>query len=663
MSWADTPRVIVEGLAPAVDQGAFPVKRTVGETVVVEADAFTDGHDQVAVMVLHRHASEEPWRVVRMTSIHNDRFRASFRVEKLGLHHWCVSACIDRFATWRHGLEKKHEAGVDVANELLAGADLVEALVAHDPALAKRLAGVVKSLRDPRRTDRVAVALDPTLRATMDEVVLTTPLLPRTDSAEQRIRVDRERARFSAWYEFFPRSTSDRPGAHGTLRDAEKMLEYVADMGFDVVYLPPIHPIGTTKRKGKNNALVAQKDDVGSPWAIGNGAEGGHKAIHPELGTFADFARFVKKAAALGIDIAMDVALQCSPDHPYVKEHPEWFRWRADGTVQHAENPPKKYEDVLPFEFECEDREALWTELRSIFLFWVAKGVTVFRVDNPHTKPLPFWEWCIDSVLAEHPEVIFLAEAFTRPKVMYRLAKSGFTQSYTYFAWRNTKWEITQYLEEITRPPLADCFRGNLWPNTPDILTEHLQHGGRGAFLGRAVLAATLGASWGIYGPAYELCEGRGLKPGSEEYLDSEKYAVTVWDKGRADSLCAFLGRLNRIRREQSALQADRSLRFHPTDNDHLLCYSKRSEDGACIVLTVVNLDPHHRHRGHVEVPIHEFGLPQDRPYQVHDLLTDARYLWHGSRNYVELDATVVPAHVFRIRRFVRRENEFDYYE
>jgi starch synthase (maltosyl-transferring) len=473
--------------------------------------------------------------------------------------------------------------------------------------------------------------------------------------------VDREKARFSTWYEMFPRSSAPEPGRYGTFKDCEARLRYVASMGFDVIYLPPIHPIGRTHRKGRNNAPVPNADDPGTPWAIGS-EEGGHKAIHPQLGTVEDFQRFVVRAREHGIEVALDIAFQCAPDHPYVKEHGEWFRWRPDNTVQYAENPPKKYEDIYPFDFETKDWKELWEELKTIVLFWIEQGIRIFRVDNPHTKPFRFWEWLIGDLKNANPDVIFLAEAFTRPKVMYRLAKLGFTQSYTYFAWRNTKRELTQYFTELTQTELREYFRPSLWPNTPDILTEYLQFGGRPAFLVRLVLAATLGANYGIFGPAFELGENRPKEPGSEEYLDSEKYEIKYWDVARPDSLKDLVGRVNRIRRENYALHSDRSLRFHQVDNEQLICYSKRADDLSNVILVVVNLDPHHTQSGWVEFPLDELGIDPQKPYQMHDLLSDARYLWQGSRNYVELNPQTIPAHIFRMRRRVRTERDFDYY-
>jgi starch synthase (maltosyl-transferring) len=484
-------------------------------------------------------------------------------------------------------------------------------------------------------------------------------LITRLDK-ELPVSVERTRARFSTWYEMFPRSCG-KEGNHGTFKDCEEALPEVARMGFDVVYFPPIHPIGITKRKGKNNSLEANPEDCGSPWAIGSEA-GGHKATHPDLGTVEDFRALVEVAQDLGIEIALDVAFQCSPDHPYVKEHPEWFRHRPDGTVQYAENPPKKYEDIYPFEFESDQARELWMELKSVFEFWIEQGVTIFRVDNPHTKPFAFWEWAIPELRKEHPEVILLSEAFTRPKIMYRLGKLGFSQSYTYFAWRNTKWEISEYFRELTQTEVKEFFRPNAWPNTPDILTEFVQTGGKPAFVIRMILAATLSANYGMYGPAYEMCEAEPREPGSEEYLNSEKYELKSWDVSKAESFRDLIARVNKIRHNSPALQLDHTLQFHPVDNEQLICYSKRSADGADLVIVVVNLDPHHTHSGWVEFPLQEFGIRPDAPYQMHDLLTEERYLWMGHRNYLELNPHVMPAHIFRVRSKVRSEQDFEYY-
>jgi starch synthase (maltosyl-transferring) len=478
---------------------------------------------------------------------------------------------------------------------------------------------------------------------------------------ELPVVVEREKARFSTWYEMFPRSCAGRRGDHGTFEDCERILPYVASMGFDVLYFPPIHPIGFSNRKGKNNSPAAEPGEPGSPWAIGSEL-GGHKAVHPDLGSLNDLRRLMQKAAEHGIEIALDLAFQCSPDHPYVREHPEWFRSRPDGTLQYAENPPKKYEDIYPIHFETDGWQELFMELKSVVLFWIEQGIRIFRVDNPHTKPFVFWEWLIREIKKDCGEVIFLSEAFTRPKVMYRLAKLGFSQSYTYFAWRNTKGEITRYFQELTGKEIREFFRPNLWPNTPDILTEFLQTGGRPGFMSRLALAATLGASYGIYGPAFELCEGRPREVGGEEYLDSEKYEIKTWNLKDPLSLKDFIARVNRIRKENPALQSNETLRFHECDSDRILCFSKHTEDFSNVIFVVVNLDPHHTHGGWVHFPVEEMGLESRQGFQVHDLLSDARFLWHGSRNYLEIDPRICPAFIFRLRRRLRTERDFDYF-
>jgi starch synthase (maltosyl-transferring) len=652
-------RVVIEGVAPEIDCGRFPVKRTVGERVVVEADVLIDGHESVAAALRFRREEDRTWEEVRMRPLGNDRWRGAFAVSDLGTYRYTIRAWVDRFATWRTGLEKKVDAGQDVDVDLLAGADLVSRAArtaTGDPA--RSLRAFARTLLDRPET-AVAAALDPELAELMDAYPDRRP--QAAYGRDLRVVVDRERARFGTWYELFPRSASSEPGRHGTFADVEKRLPYVAGMGFDVLYLPPIHPIGSSYRKGKNNTPGGGPEDPGSPWAIGS-QQGGHTAVDPRLGTISDFERLVERARDHGLEVALDLAFQCSPDHPYVREHPEWFRHRPDGTIQYAENPPKKYQDIYPLDFETEAWPELWKELAEVVRFWIGRGVRIFRVDNPHTKPFAFWEWLIEEIKAEHPEVLFLAEAFTRPRVMYRLAKLGFTQSYTYFAWRNTKQELTDYFTELTRTSLREFFRPNLWPNTPDILTEHLQTGGTPAFMARLVLAATLGASYGIYGPAFELQEKQPIREGSEEYMDSEKYEIRRWDLKRSDSLAEFLGRVNRIRRENEALQSDRSLRFHEIGNDHLIAYSKSTEDGANVILTVVNLDPHHPQGGWTGLDLGSLGLDPNEQYQVHDLLTEARFVWNGARNYVELDPHVVPAHIFRIRSRVRREHDFEYF-
>jgi len=591
----------------------------------------------------------------------NDRWFGDFRVSQLGRYFYTIHGWVDHFLTWRRDLLKRIQADQDTPVDYLIGADLIEDASERASELdSEWLSQEARFLRSA--TDIV----ERRIRATDDALAQTIARFPDRHAAtrfdrELAIVVDPLRGRFSAWYELFPRSTSPVAGKHGTLADLEARLPSIAEMGFDVVYLPPVHPIGVNFRKGRNNAQTAQPEDVGSPWAIG-GAEGGHKGIHPSLGTPEDFRRVVKRASQLDLQIALDIAFQASPDHPYAREHQEWFRKRPDGTIQYAENPPKKYQDIYPFDFETGKWRELWDELKSVFTFWIEQGVHIFRVDNPHTKPFPFWEWVITEIKREHPEVLFLSEAFTRPKIMYRLAKLGFSQSYTYFPWRNTKHELTTYLTELTKTEVREFFRPSQWPNTPDILTEFLQTGGRPAFMTRYLLASTMGASYGIYGPAFELLEGRALRQGSEEYLDSEKYQIRAWDWDSPNSLRPLISSVNSIRRENPALQNDWSLEFHPVDNDQLICYSKRSDDGTNLVVVVVNLDTHYTQSGFVELPLERWNIDATHQFQAHDLLTDARYLWSSHRNYVQLDPHTMPAHIFRIRRKIRSEADFEYF-
>jgi len=652
-------RVVIENVQPEIDSGRFPIKRVIGQSVEVEADAFTDSHDALACVLRYRHASETGWHEVAMTPLINDRWRASFPITELGRYVYTLTAWIDHFFSWRYEFSRRNDAQ-DIAVALQAGAMLVEAAATRaDGKNQMQLQQIAEKLRTVKPDAGSALALSETLASLMrqhSDRSLATDYPGLLSVWSEPIK-----AQYSTWYEFFPRSCMGDDMDHGSFAECEKRLPSVAAMGFDVVYLPPIHPIGLTQRKGANNALVTTEADVGSPWAIG-ATEGGHKAIHPQLGTLDDFHHLVIKARELGIDVALDIAFQCSPDHPYVREHPEWFRHRADGSIQYAENPPKKYEDIVPFNFECDAWNELWQELLDIFLFWIKQGVYIFRVDNPHTKPFPFWEWLIAEVKRVHPETIFLAEAFTRPKITYRLAKLGFSQSYTYFAWRNAKSELESYFTELSRTEVREYFRPNLWPNTPDILPEYLQFGGRPAFMLRLVLAATLGANYGIYGPAYELMEAAPRESGGEEYLNSEKYQVRRWKLDRADSLQDFIARVNRIRKENPALQQDQSLQFFDVDNDNLLCYAKTTADNVDTILVVANLDPHHTQSGWVTLPLELLGLDTDRTYQVQDLLTSARFLWNGPRNYVEINPLVAPAHIFKLRRRVRTEHDFDYF-
>ncbi|HSA57490.1 MAG TPA: alpha-1,4-glucan--maltose-1-phosphate maltosyltransferase [Gemmatimonadaceae bacterium] len=652
-------RVVIEHVRPAVNGGRFPVKRVVGDVFTVTASIFAEGHDQLSAILHYRRRGARSWSETAMTLLRNDQWQGGFPLESLGMYEYYVTGCVDEFASWRHALERKVRAGLEVSSELLEGARIVESVATHAEDDRTWLGLQARDLREGTdRPARIAAALDPQLltrmtrhldrgRATRSEPVLL-------------VDVDRERARSGAWYEMFPRSASPEPGRHGTFADCIDRLPYVASMGFDVLYLPPIHPIGVTHRKGRNNARVAESGDVGSPWAIGS-ADGGHDAVHPALGTLADFDRLLEEAKLFDIEIALDIAWQCSPDHPWIREHPEWFRHRPDGTIQYAENPPKKYEDIVPLHFATPRWRELWEELLRVVRFWIDRGVKIFRVDNPHTKPFAFWEWLIRTIKDDHPDVIFLSEAFTRPSVMRYLAKCGFTQSYTYFTWRNTKEELTEYLTELCNTEIADYLRPNLFANTPDILHEVLQSGGRAAHQIRFVLAATLAGSYGIYGPHFELAESRAVA-GTEEYLDSEKYQLRHWQLDQPASLAPFIGHVNRIRRENPAFRHPERLRFLTVDNEHLIAYTRSTPDGGNLMIVVVNLSPYHAHRGWLELPLEALGLEADQPFQAHDLLSNARFLWRGSRNFVALDPREAPAHIFRVRRRLRTEHDFDYY-
>jgi starch synthase (maltosyl-transferring) len=653
-------RAVIDSLSPAVDGGRFPAKRIAGEPVRIEAHCFADGHDQLRVR-LRWNADETD-----MAAQGNDVWIAEFTPAVPGRYRCEVSAWVDHFESWRKELERREDLA-DVRVALQVGAALaLEAAARARGDDAANLAGWASLLRDrakdessapPDMSSLKALALDPAKAS----LVARYPDTRLAASASIEIAVDRKRAAFSSWYELFPRSTAPDPTRHGNFKDVEARLPYVAEMGFDVLYFPPIQPIGRVNRKGVNNTLAAQPGDVGSPWAIGS-AEGGHKEILPELGSLEDFRRLNARARSLGMEIALDIAFQCAPDHPYVRAHPDWFKHRPDGSVQYAENPPKKYQDIYPFDFETDDWRALWEELKNVIEFWIGEGVRIFRVDNPHTKAFAFWEWAINEIQRATPDAIFLAEAFTRPKVMHRLAKLGFTQSYTYFTWRNTKRELTEYFTELAQGPGTQYFRPNVWPNTPDILQETLQSGLRAVFAARLVLAATLSANYGIYGPTFELMESVPREPGSEEYLNSEKYQLRHWSIDRPDSLRSLIARMNRVRRENAALQSDRSLEFCAVENESLIAYHKSDEATGNIVLTVVNLDPHHVQSGWLELDLGSLELDPDQPYQVHDLLSEQRYQWRGGRNFVMLDPARLPAHVFVLRRHLRSEHDFDYF-
>ncbi len=660
-------RVVVGGISPVIDGGRVPLKRVVGDTLVVEADAFADGHDRIEVVVRWRHQDDQSWSWAPMAPLGNDRFQGTVPLDRIGRVRLEVAGAVDPLATWRAQMMVRLQAGAARPVDLAVGAALLEEQAAQmadaEPAGARslRAAGtavgeLAPSLGVPASAGTIGQALEEiwgdhrvdTLGAGHFDPSRTTTV------PAGEVWVDSTLAGASAWYELFPRSASPDPNRPGTLRDVRDRLGYVAGLGFDVLYLPPVHPIGTTNRKGRNGATQAGPDEPGSPWAIG-GPAGGHTAVHPDLGTLADLVDLVGAARAAGLEVALDLAFQCSPDHPWVRTHPAWFRHLPDGSIAYAENPPKRYEDVLPLDFESPEWPALWEALAEVVRFWIAQGIRIFRVDNPHTKPMVFWEWLLASIRAEHPEVIFLAEAFTRPRVMEHLAKIGFSQSYTYFTWRTTKGEIEQYLAELTRAPLVEYFRPNFWPNTPDILPPGLQQGGRAAFAARLVLAATAAANYGIYGPAFELQEHQPREPGSEEYRDSEKYQIRHWDLEDPESLAGLVARINAIRRAHPALRQDRTLLLQRIDCEAIVAYAKTLPVGSSqapsgdVVLCLVNLDPHHVQSGWTDLDLDALGLPADRPYQATDLLTGERYVWQGPRNFVSLDPAALPAHVLHL--------------
>jgi len=644
------PRVAIEGVHPQVDGGRFPVKRVLGGDLEVEAFVFVDGHDAVRAALQVRASGEEAWTDLPMERFGHDRYRGRFTPGEVGRFAYRVFAWPDRFGTWLHGLRKKVDAGLDVSVELADGAQMLRRFV--DTSRAPHRGKLVEY------AERLPMeGLDALDDEAVADIRACDPRSLATASQTYEVIVDPVRAGFSAWYELFPRSASPDQTRVGTLRDVQTRLAYVAEMGFDTLYLPPIHPIGKVNRKGRNNRVKAEEGDVGSPWAIGSD-EGGHTALHSELGTMEDFDQLVQSARERNIDVALDIAFQCAPDHPWVKEHPDWFVQRSDGSIQYAENPPKKYQDIYPINFETEDWQKLWSALRDVFLFWAKHGVRAFRVDNPHTKPFSFWEWCLAEVKRAHPDAIFLSEAFTRPLVAERLAKAGFTQSYDYFPWKNTKGEIEEYFGQLRER--LDFFRPSSWVNTPDILTEYLQLGGRPAATVRFVLAATLSANYGVYGPVFELGEVTPREPGSEEYLDSEKYEVRHWQLEQPHSLKRLIRRVNRIRREHPALQQDHNLHFHRTSDEAVVCFTKNCEDD--VVLVVANVDPHSPRSAWIELDTEALELDGSRPYQVHEMLGEERFLWSGPRNHVHLDPGIQPAKIFRIRRKVRTEADFEYY-
>jgi starch synthase (maltosyl-transferring) len=653
MNVSRLPTVVIENIQPCVDGGRLAVKRVAGEELIVTADLFKDGHDIMAAALKWRKVGAKTWEETPMTFVLNDLWRGACRFLEIGAHEFTIEAWQDTFHTWQHEFDKKYQAGItDLGTEIEEGARLLEAAAGR----AKKAAAVADAARldELAATMRAAPAGEVDLMAHSKEVnVLMVTYADRASATEFKpalpVYVDRLEARYAAWYEFFPRCAEGKHDSTSTFRDCLPRVDDAQAMGFDVIYFPPIHPIGFTKRKGRNNSTTSEPGEPGSPYAIG-GPAGGHKTVEPTLGTLKDFEWLVKKIKAKGMEVALDFAINCSPDHPYVKDHPDWFYQRPDGSIKYAENPPKRYEDIYPLNFHCDDWKALWQEMKSIILFWCSKEVRIFRVDNPHTKPVAFWGWLISGVQTQYPDAIFLSEAFTKPKMMKALAKAGFTQSYTYFTWRNTKAELIEYFTELTQTDMKEYFRGNLFPNTPDILPFYLQHNGRPGFMIRAVLSATLSSVYGIYS-GFELCENAAL-PGREEYYDSEKYQFKGRDWNAPGNIKDYITRLNRIRKENRAMQLYDNLRFLHSDNDQILWYMKSTPAKDNILLFAVNLDPHHHQAGYVNVPFEEFGfLDRGDAYAVQDLLSGERYEWHGQRNFISLDPHTRPAHILRLER------------
>jgi len=642
--FAKAPRVIVENIAPRVTGGPFPAKRIAGQTVTVEADAYTDGHDVLAVELLWKAADEEEWRRTPMTSLGNARWQASFTPFRIGRYHYTVEAWLDEYATLCRAIRLKQEAGVDISVELAEVGQALEAAIARKSCARTALADMLSILQRGDVAASVQALTSPETRKIVSEAG-ERHFTARQDALA--LDCEREAAGFAAWYELFPRSMTDDPARHGTFDDVIARLPRVRDMGFDVLYFPPIHPIGTKARKGRNNTLTPGPTDVGSPYAIG-GSEGGHDALHPALGTFDDFHRMIAAAREHGLEVAIDFAIQCSPDHPWLKEHPDWFKHRPDGTIKYAENPPKKYEDIVNVDFYAEGAiPGLWQALRDVVLFWIGHGVTIFRVDNPHTKPLPFWQWMIADVRGRHPDAIFLSEAFTHPKMMYRLAKVGFSQSYSYFTWRNTRQELTEYLTELTTTEPAEFFRPNFFVNTPDINPIFLQSSGRAGFLIRAVLASTLSGLWGVYS-GFEICEAAPL-PGREEYLDSEKYEIRVRDFDTPGNIVGEISRLNRIRRANPALHSHLGVRFYNSSNDQVIVYGKALPSHEDMVFAIVSLDPHHPQETSFEIPLWEWNLPDNAVLQAEDLMTGNKFTLHGKGQWLRLDPGKSPFALWRL--------------
>jgi starch synthase (maltosyl-transferring) len=641
-------RVFITNILPSVDDGLYPAKTIINEPTLLSADIFADGHDELKACIQIKHADQKTWQDYPMQFFENDRWHYTFIPERLGMYQFKVQGWVDHFATWQRNLNKKYTAGQDISVELKIGIQLIE------EATTRTKGKELSTMRD--WTSQVTGVGDDTAAAM--NIVMDHSLLPLLFKNRDKsfvtihpttysLLVDRQKAKFSTWYEMFPRSASRIDGQHGTFNDVKELVPSIAHMGFDVLYLPPIHPIGEKNRKGKNNSLQPQPGEPGSPWAIGS-KDGGHKSIHPQLGNIKDFKSLVAACKKQDMEIAMDIALQCAPDHPYVKLHPQWFKWRPDGTVQYAENPPKKYEDILPFNFETDDWEALWEELKSIFDYWIDLGVEIFRVDNPHTKSFAFWEWAITGIKREHPGVLFLAEAFTRPRIMEQLAKAGFSQSYSYFTWRIDRWEIEQYLTELTKTKEQYYFRPNFWPNTPDILPPHLTTGGENAHIIRLLLAATLSSNYGLYGPVYEYGLTEPM-PGKEEYIHNEKYEIKSWDWERYSKIKDIMVRINKIRKENPALQDTNNIEFAEGENDNIIAYAKMDKATGNIIIVAVNLDPHNTHSGSIKIPLWKFGIHATH-YAVTDLISGEQYHWNSEWNFVSLNPYEIPAHILKVQ-------------
>ena len=640
--------VIIEYVEPEIDGGRYSIKRIVGETLEVTADIFKEGHDTLAARLRYKVHNQKEWIEAPMHHVDNDRWAGSFILAENTRYVYTVGAYVKSFETWRLELEKKHGVVSDLSSELLEGeAQIKLAMTRAKSADKSQLNSWLSQLASTSDQEaKIAVILDPALATLVGE---HEPRFAWTTYAQTlEVVADRERARYGAWYEIFPRSEGTEKGKGGTFLDCEKRLPQIRDMGFDVLYLTPIHPIGVTNRKGRNNSLISEPGDPGSPWAIGS-IHGGHDAVEPALGTLEDFAHFKEAVHNHGMEIAIDFAINATPDHPYVTEHPEWFKQRPDGSIKYAENPPKKYEDIYALDFYSDAWQEIWQEMKRVLLFWVEHGVKIFRVDNPHTKPVIFWEWLIREIQLDHPDVIFLAEAFTRPKMMRVLAKAGFTQSYTYFTWRNTKQEMTEYLTELTQTSMKDYFRPNFFANTPDILHEVLQTGGRPAFKFRLVLAATLSPSYGIYN-SYELCENRAI-PGTEEYQDSEKYEIRHWDWDRPGNIREYVTLINQIRRKQPALHTFTNLQFYVSDNDHILFYGKMTADKTNMLLIAVNMDPHNMQEARLTIPIEDMSIGEFDTYHMHELIQDYSHEVMGREYIIRLDPEKEPAAIFEVRR------------